>query len=169
MLRGKMSSRKKCIWNSTPFLPPVLLFTRGAQLPFHELSPAIPCMDARGAAAADLDGDGDQDLVIAQKEGPVLIYENRGRPAAAAWLRVVLRGTVSNRDGIGAVVTVTLTSGRTLIRAVGAGGVVHTASASEAFFGIGNEIVETMSVRWPSGRISTIASPALGNLVVDEP
>jgi hypothetical protein len=150
-------------------IPPVMLFVRGAELPYHEESPAISCMDARGLVVTDLDGDGDQDVVIAQKEGPLVIYENRGAPAAEAWLRVMLRGRASNRDGVGAIVTAQLTGGRTRTRAVGAGGAVHSASPAEAVFGLGGDEVERVEVRWPSGRRSEVVRPLAGaTLVVEE-
>ena len=121
--------------------PPVLLFRRSSSSPssppFEEVSPDLPCMDARGLVATDLDADGDSDLVIGHKEGPLAVYENRGRPAATSWLHVTLRGRTSNRDGVGAIVTLRTSSGRTHLRAVGAGGVVHTATPPEAAFGLG--------------------------------
>jgi hypothetical protein len=150
-------------------LPPVMLFARGPELPYHEVSPAMSCMDARGLVVTDLDGDGDQDVVIGQVEGPLVIYENRGAPAAEAWLRVTLRGRASNRDGVGALVTAQLSGGRTRTRAIGAGGVVHSAGPAEAVFGLGRDEVERIEVRWPSGRRSEVARPPAGaTLVVEE-
>jgi enediyne biosynthesis protein E4 len=148
--------------------PPVLLFARGPDLPYREVSPGLPCMDARGLVATDLDGDGDQDVVIAQKEGPLVVHENRGRPAPGAWLAVTLRGGPSNRDGIGAVVTARLSGGRTVSRVVGAGGTIHTAGPAEALFGLGRATVEAVEVRWPSGTRTSVTAPAPGRLVVEE-
>jgi hypothetical protein len=145
--------------------PPVVMLSRGTELPYRELSPEIPCLDARGLVASDLDGDGDPDVAIAQREGPLSIYENRGTPTTG-WLAVSLRGQASNRDGVGAVVTLRLASGRTLTRVVGAGGVVHTASPAEAHFGLGTETVAAITVRWPSGRTSELLSPATETTLV---
>src|SRR5437764_3877939 len=60
---------------------------------------------ARGAAYADIDNDGDLDVIMTTNGGPALLFRNDG--AANHSLRVKLVGTKSNRDGIGAVVTVT--------------------------------------------------------------
>lgn len=146
--------------------PPVLLFARGPDRAFVEMSPSIPCMDARGLVVTDLDADGDQDIVIAYKDGPLTVYENRGRPAPRTWLQVTLRGQTSNREGIGAVVTATLRSGRTTIRTVGAGGVIHSAGPAEAFFGLGSDVVERIEVLWPSGRRTEVIQPAPGASVI---
>jgi hypothetical protein len=152
--------------------PPVLLFTRGPELPYRELSPDIPCMDARALVATDLDGDGDPDVVIGQRNGPLVVYENRGRPAPGSWLRVTLRGRTSNRDGAGAIVTARMASGRSQIRIVGAGGVIHSARPVEALFGLGGDGVEAIEVAWPSGRRSVVTRPPTGALagavIVDE-
>lgn len=146
-------------------IPPVVMLARGPELPYRELSPEIACQDARGLVATDLDGDGDPDVAIAQREGPLAIYENRGAPAAG-WVAVSLRGQPSNRDGVGAVVTLRLASGRTLTRVIGAGGVVHTASLLVAQFGLGAEPVAAITVRWPSGRTSEVLAPATETTLV---
>lgn len=152
--------------------PPVLMFTRGAELPYREVSPDIPCMDARALVATDLDGDGDQDVVIAQRNGPLMVFEDRGRPAPASWLRVTLRGRTSNRDGAGAIVTARMSGGRSQIRSVGTGGVVHSAHPAEAFFGLGTGSVDAVEVAWPSGVRTVVNRPPTGALagamIVDE-
>jgi hypothetical protein len=148
--------------------PPVLLFARGPDPVFHEVSPSISCLDARGLVVTDLDGDGDQDVVISQKAGPLVIYKNTGKPAPGTWLRVELHGHASNRDGAGAVVTVHMASGRTQVKAVGAGGIIHSAGPAEAFFGLGQDAVEMVEVQWPSGRHTTMTRPPPGSLVLDE-
>ena len=58
----------------------------------------------RGLVAADLDDDGRQDLVTTSLGGPVEVWRNGG--PAGHWLRIVLRGRASNRDGLGATIAV---------------------------------------------------------------
>ena len=148
--------------------PPVQMFTRGATLPYHEVSPGIDGLDARGVVVTDLDGDGDQDVVISQKEGPLMVYRTRGTPAAERWMRVELHGQASNREGVGAVVTAHLASGRSVIRAIGAGGVVHSSSPAEAVFGLGTDRVDSLEVLWPSGRRTQVLQPSTRSSIVEE-
>jgi len=151
--------------------PPVQLYARGPATAFEERAPSIPCLDARGAIATDLDGDGDQDVVIAEKEGPLRLFENTRQPGPDAWLQVRLRGTTSNREGIGAVVTIEQASGRVQIRAVGHGGVIHSAGPAEAYFGLADDPVRAIRVRWPNrppGEVEVLP-PRAGAVTLDEP
>ncbi len=61
-------------------------------------------MVSRGAAYADIDGDGDLDMAVTANNGPAVLFRNDSGHRNH-WLRVKLVGASSNRDGIGAKVT----------------------------------------------------------------
>jgi hypothetical protein len=82
---------------------------------------------------------------------------------------VTLAGSTSNRQGVGAVVRVQLASGRKLMKAVGAGGVINTSNPPEAFFGLGSDMVMAIDVTWPSQHTSHIVGPLSGRVRIDEP
>ena len=77
---------------------------------------------ARGAAAGDFDNDGDLDVFVNTNNGPAILYRNDGGNQSR-FLRVKTIGTKSNRDGIGAQVTITLPDGTKQWR------LVHTGSS----------------------------------------
>jgi hypothetical protein len=107
----------------------------------------------RGGAAADLDGDGDPDLVFGALDGPpaVLINEGdrRGRPLA-----VTLRAPAPNTFGVGARVTVKC-DGRTQSREMRSSPGYLSAGPLVLLFGLGDaKGPATVSVRWPDGSTS---------------
>jgi hypothetical protein len=122
----------------------------------------------RGLAAADVDLDGDLDLVITQSGGPARLYENRADPAS--WLRVRLEGTQSNRTGYGATVRV-VADGHTWTRTLVSGRSYLSASEPVLTFGLGGaEAVERVEVAWPSGAEQVIEDVELNTLLtVEEP
>src|SRR6056297_3714682 len=70
---------------------------------FREVSSAVGGalnLDSRSIAAADIDLDGAQDMIIANQNGPVKIYKNRVREDHN-WISFDLEGTASNRSAIG--------------------------------------------------------------------
>lgn len=148
--------------------PPIQLFTRGTRRAFEEVTPSLPCLDARTAISTDLDNDGDQDVVIAAKEGPLRLFENTRRPAQDAWIRIRLRGEISNRDGIGASLTIVQRSGRMQSRVIGAGGLIHGSGPAEAHFSVVGDPVVELRVRWPNSA-ETVVTPSSGTTVIAEP
>jgi hypothetical protein len=65
---------------------------------------------ARGAAHADIDHDGDEDVLLTTNNGPAYLFRNDG--GTNSWITIRTRGVKSNRDGIGAVVRIASPSGR---------------------------------------------------------
>jgi tetratricopeptide (TPR) repeat protein len=106
----------------------------------------------RGLAAGDLDNDGRIDaLILAQNEPLAYFHNHTANPGHFVTFGLV--GTRSNRDGVGARVTVTA-NGRTQVAWRSGGGSYQSANDPRLHFGLGTASrVETVEVLWPSGRV----------------
>jgi hypothetical protein len=108
--------------------------------------------DCRGFVLVDLDGDGALDVVMHNFfRNPIVALLNRAA-GEGRWLRVRLRGTKSNRFGIGARVTV---NGKVQDLFCGSG--YQSCSAPELHFGLGKAEKADVVVRWPSGWVEKYA------------
>ncbi len=104
----------------------------------------------RGAATADLDQDGDLDLVVSHLNETASVLVNTSKQSNA-WIEVDLIGTISPRDAIGAVVKVKTKSG-SQTQHWGGGGSYASTSSRKLFFGLGNaDKIEEIEITWPSG------------------
>jgi enediyne biosynthesis protein E4 len=106
----------------------------------------------RGLATGDLDNDGRLDaLVVAQNE-PLIYLHNRTVPPGH-FIRFLLEGTRSNRDAIGATITISC-AGRQRIGQRTGGGSYQSSSDPRIHFGLGEATrIDSVEIRWPSGRI----------------
>lgn len=107
---------------------------------------------ARGAAAADVDHDGDLDVLLTENEGPVHLWRNDAE--GGPFLRVSLSGRSSNRDGLGARIEAVAGENRQT-RRVHAGSSYLSQSELPVTFGLptGTPRIDTLRVRWPGGSV----------------
>lgn len=123
---------------------------------------------ARGAAYADFDGDGDLDVIISTNHGPPVLLRNDGGNRNH-WLAVHLVGTKSNREGLGAKLTLT-SGGNNAYREYGAGTSYLSQSIPDAWFGLGQaDRAESLTIIWPSGTHQEFSNlPANRTLIITE-
>jgi enediyne biosynthesis protein E4 len=118
----------------------------------------------RTIVQADIDNDGDMDLLITNNGGRAELLRNDGGHQANA-LIVRLVGSVSNRDAIGA--RLRLTAGqRTLVRDVTSGVSYQGQSDLRVHFGLGERTrADALEIRWPNGGVQKIAGMAANQIV----
>jgi enediyne biosynthesis protein E4 len=104
----------------------------------------------RGAAFADLDNDGDTDVVVNNVNAPPDLFRLDGA-ANAAWITFRLIGTRSNRNAIGARVRLITPSGARTGEVRG-GGSYYAQNDLRVPFGLGTAPeITAVEVRWPNG------------------
>jgi hypothetical protein len=149
-------------WNAGPGQRPEFVFVPAEQT--GDLGREIV---GRGAAYADIDGDGDLDVVLTQIAGPPLLLRN-DQHLGHHWLRVKLVGRPPNRDAIGAWVELR------------AGGIIQQRQVMPTrsylsqvelpvTFGLGkSNRVEALQVTWPDGSEQTVEQVPVDQMLVLE-
>ena len=121
--------------------------------------------DGRAFAVSDYDGDGDPDMVLVGRTGPqvrLLRNDFKGDHAKVAFR---LAGRESNRDGIGALVTVETDRGR-YAKLLQAGSGFLSQHSKELLFGLGaSRTIHRVSITWPSGLRQTLDGIPVGHRV----
>jgi hypothetical protein len=126
-------------------------------------------LDGRGIGVGDFDNDGRLDFYQTNAAQPALLYHNV-TAAPGHWIELELAGTKSNRDAIGARVSLTA-GGLKLLREVDGGNGYASQSSRRLHFGLGRALGSTVKVdakspakvdaeiRWPSGRVERVSVP----------
>jgi len=138
----------------------------------HEAGGHVRVMGSLGTRAAvilDLDGDGDLDVVTNEfNASPQVLVSDLAQRRRVNFLQVRLRGTRSNREGLGAQVTVVLPDGRRILKAMDGKSGYLSQSELPLYFGLGDaDHAASLEVRWPSGRRQTVAGPVASGQTID--
>jgi len=122
----------------------------------------------RGLAAADMDNDGDLDLVISNQGQPPLLLKNQ--TTGANWLIVRARGKQSNRFGLGTRIELEA-GGTRQVREVNNVASYESSNDIRVHFGLAQaKVIDRLTVYWPSGKVQVLQNVGVNQqLVVDEP
>ena len=118
----------------------------------------------RGIATADYDNDGDIDIVTNNRgDFPSLLRNEGGN--ANHWLTILLIGTKSNRDGIGASLKLT-SQGVTQYEQAKGGMGYMSASDPRIHFGLGRRTkTDSLEITWPSGQVQKLTNVPVDQII----
>ena len=115
--------------------------------------------NSNGAAYSDLDNDGDLDLVVNNINKVAFVYQN-DQPSSSSYLKVKLKGSGKNTDGLGAKVTVFNKGKQQLLEQMPSKGYLSSVSQN-LHFGLGKDkMVDSVRVVWLSGKQQVLSNVA---------
>jgi len=125
-------------------------------------------MVGRGATYADIDNDGDLDVLLIANHGPPRLLRN-DQQTGHHWLRVQLKDK-ANTGAIGARIEIPISEEETLVRCIGPTRSYLSQTELIATFGLGMRQPKEMIISWPDGSKQTIPIDQLDTLVkVEQP
>lgn len=155
VVNGHILDNASLYYPRVSYRQPMVLFENDGQGRFQDVSGRLGELFTReligrGLAMGDFDNDGLVDFAVSQNHGQPLLVKNTS--LGGRWIQLKLQGTgKSNRDAVGAKVTL-LAGGTRQYRQVMGGGSYCSAHDSRLHFGLGGStVVEQLHIRWPSG------------------
>ena len=160
-LNGAMVDNVQLYHSEVTYKEPLLMFRNLGKGQFEKIADAALGPDfsrpvaGRGIATADFDNDGDVDIAINNRgDYPMLLRNDGGN--ANHWLEVLLVGSKSNRDGIGA--SLKLSAGGFVHVEQAKGGMSYMSSSDPRIhFGLGKRsTIDQLEITWPSGQVDRL-------------
>ena len=110
-------------------------------------------LSSRASVLLDLEGDGDLDIVTNElHDTPMVLVSDLSERKPICWLKVLLVGTASNRNGLGAIVRASA-GGKVYVKQNDGKSGYLSQSVLPLYFGLGQATtVDRVEVTWPSGR-----------------
>ena len=146
-------------------LPSPAALLRNEQAQFTEVHPSgleHSVHSSEGMVRLDYDRDGCIDVLVANIDGPPDLYRNSCQ-GLGRWIGFDLRGTTSNRDGIGAVVFL-FDDDQVQRVDVGAGSTsIHSSSSKSVHFGMADrDLAPRVEIHWPAGEVTVLSDVPVG-------
>jgi len=168
-LNGAMLDNVNLYHGEISYKEPLLMFRNLGQGRFEKASDSLGAdflkpIAGRGLATADFDNDGDIDIATNNRgDYPELLRNDGGN--ANHWLEVLLIGTQSNRDGIGAVLKLT-SEGFVHMQQAEGGTSYMSASDPRVHFGLGKRTkIDSLVITWPSGRVDKLTDVPVDKII----
>jgi hypothetical protein len=162
MANGHVLDNIQLYHAATRYAEPKLMFRNAGAGLFEDVSGQlgpdllVPRV-SRGAAIGDFDNDGDLDILVSNNGQPPQLLRNDGGNSNH-WLQLLLVGTRSNRDAVGARVKVT--AGDMVLYDERKGGMSYqSAQDPRLHFGLGlRSAIDQIEIKWPSGELTKLAN-----------
>jgi hypothetical protein len=122
---------------------------------------------SNGSSYADLDNDGDLDLVINNIDEPAMVYENRTNEfsPAAKWIKIKCNGPKGNRDGLEAKVWIWQNGMVQYNYCAPVRGYISSVPAL-MHFGLADRTIDSLKILWPDGRVQVVNQPKTNQVLV---
>jgi len=166
---GAMVDNVHLYHSEVSYEEPLLMFRNVGKGQFDKVSDSLGpdfgrAIVGRGLATADFDNDGALGIAVnVRGDSPVVLRNDGGN--ANHWLEVLLIGTRSNRDGIGASLKL-LTEGFMEVEQSKGGMGYMSASDPRVHFGLGKRTrIESLVITWPSGQVDKLTDPPIDKII----
>ncbi|MGA2810243.1 MAG: CRTAC1 family protein [Candidatus Acidiferrum sp.] len=168
-LNGAMLDNVNLYHSEVSYKEPLLMFRNLGNGQFEKVSDFLGPdftrpIAGRGLATADYDNDGDMDVAInVRGDYPKLLRNDGGN--ANHWLEVLLIGTKSNRDGIGASLKLT-SQGFVHVEQSKGGMSYMSASDPRIQFGLDKRAkIDSLEITWPSGQVDRLTNVPVDRII----
>ena len=163
IINGHLNQVIEMARGDVQYKQPLLLLRNNGQSVFEDMRAGAgeafrKGYSGRGLAVGDYDNDGATDLIFTcLNSRPVLLHNNVG--AQNSWIGLELTGVKSNRDAIGAKLTLQAGS-RKLVRWINGGSSYLSSHDKRVLFGLGKQAPESidLQIRWPSGQTQSLSA-----------